>query len=227
MSDARTSGRQRRSSTRSRARTFVPVTALVAAVGGTIAISQPASAATTWEGLRQCESGGNYTTNTGNGYYGAYQFSPNTWRSLGYSGLPHTAPPAVQDEAALKLALRSGFGQWPVCGSGMSGSQLLPGSSSSGAGSQASRAAERTSLVAQPATAGLPTLGRDYAPSVHNQVSDEVRTWQSKMNSLGYPLTVDGCYGPLSAAAARDFQAARGLIADGILGPQTWAATFG
>ncbi|WP_242424920.1 transglycosylase family protein, partial [Frankia sp. EI5c] len=81
MSDARTSGRQRRSSTRSRARKFVPVPVLLAAVGGTIAMSQPANAATTWEGLRQCESGGNYTANTGNGYHGAYQFSPTTWRS--------------------------------------------------------------------------------------------------------------------------------------------------
>ncbi|CUU57765.1 Putative peptidoglycan binding domain-containing protein [Parafrankia irregularis] len=228
MSDARTSGRQRRSSTRSRARTLVPVPVLVAAVGGTIAISQPANAATTWEGLRQCESGGNYTTNTGNGYYGAYQFSAGTWRSLGYSGLPHTAPPALQDEAALKLALRSGFGQWPVCGSGMGGDQLSPGASSSGSGSQASRTAERTSLVAQPvATTGVPPLTRNYFASVHNQVTDEIRTWQEKMNSLGYSLAVDGCYGPKSAAAARDFQTVRGLVVDGVLGPQTWAATFG
>ncbi|HLG92744.1 MAG TPA: transglycosylase family protein [Acidimicrobiales bacterium] len=66
--------------------------------------------------IRQCESGGNYSTNTGNGYYGAYQFSLSTWRSLGYSGLPSDAPPSVQDQAAQQLAARSGFGQWPVCG---------------------------------------------------------------------------------------------------------------
>jgi hypothetical protein len=68
-----------------------------------------------WAALRQCESGGNYTENTGNGYYGAYQFSLGTWASLGYSGLPSSAPPAVQDAAAQALQARSGWGQWPVC----------------------------------------------------------------------------------------------------------------
>jgi len=65
--------------------------------------------------LRQCESGGNYAANTGNGYYGAYQFSLSTWRSLGYAGYPHTASPATQDEAARRLQARSGWGQWPSC----------------------------------------------------------------------------------------------------------------
>ena len=68
-----------------------------------------------WAALRQCESGGNYAENTGNGYYGAYQFSLGTWASLGYGGLPSAAPPAVQDAAAQALQARSGWGQWPVC----------------------------------------------------------------------------------------------------------------
>ncbi|HEX2272479.1 MAG TPA: transglycosylase family protein [Acidimicrobiales bacterium] len=65
--------------------------------------------------LRQCESGGNYQTATGNGYYGAYQFSLATWRSLGYGGLPHRAPPAVQDEAARRLWSLAGWRPWPGC----------------------------------------------------------------------------------------------------------------
>ncbi|MGH8998258.1 MAG: transglycosylase family protein, partial [Acidimicrobiia bacterium] len=68
-----------------------------------------------WARLRNCESGGRYDRNSGNGYYGAYQFHPGTWRSLGYSGMPHEAPPHVQDEAAQKLQARSGWGQWPAC----------------------------------------------------------------------------------------------------------------
>jgi hypothetical protein len=69
----------------------------------------------TWQRLRNCEAGGRYSANSGNGYYGAYQFSAGTWRSLGYGGLPHQAPPEVQDQAARKLQARSGWGQWPAC----------------------------------------------------------------------------------------------------------------
>jgi hypothetical protein len=65
--------------------------------------------------LRDCESGGNYGADTGNGYYGAYQFTLGTWRSLGLGGLPDQAPPAVQDQAAQTLAARRGWGQWPSC----------------------------------------------------------------------------------------------------------------
>ncbi len=68
-----------------------------------------------WAALRQCESGGDYTEDTGNGYYGAYQFSATTWHGLGYPGLPSDAPPAVQDQAAARLQARSGWGQWPAC----------------------------------------------------------------------------------------------------------------
>ncbi len=81
---------------------------------------QPGAAATSpaggvWAGLRQCESHGNYRDDTGNGYYGAYQFSLATWRGLGLGGLPSAATPAVQDLAASRLQARSGWGQWPVC----------------------------------------------------------------------------------------------------------------
>ncbi|HVX57216.1 MAG TPA: ubiquitin-like domain-containing protein [Candidatus Saccharimonadales bacterium] len=68
--------------------------------------------------LRTCESGGNYQDNTGNGYYGAYQFSLGTWQRLGLSGLPSDAPPAVQDQAIVENTNRSGGGlasQNPGC----------------------------------------------------------------------------------------------------------------
>jgi|HubBroStandDraft_1064217.scaffolds.fasta_scaffold69226_2 hypothetical protein len=68
-----------------------------------------------WSELRDCESGGNYAEDTGNGYYGAYQFALSTWYGLGFSGLPSDASPATQDEAAQMLQARSGWGQWPAC----------------------------------------------------------------------------------------------------------------
>jgi hypothetical protein len=68
-----------------------------------------------WPALRQCESGGNYAADTGNGYYGAYQFNLGTWRSLGFGGLPSQAVPAQQDQAAQELEARRGWDQWPSC----------------------------------------------------------------------------------------------------------------
>jgi hypothetical protein len=68
-----------------------------------------------WAALRNCESGDDYQADTGNGYYGAYQFSLTTWQSLGYSGLPSAAPPAVQDAAAQQLYHQAGWSPWPVC----------------------------------------------------------------------------------------------------------------
>lgn len=67
--------------------------------------------------LRACE--GSYTSNTGNGYYGAYQFALGTWKSNAPAGykdvLPSAAPPAVQDQAASTLYQRSGWKPWPGC----------------------------------------------------------------------------------------------------------------
>ncbi len=65
--------------------------------------------------LRQCESGSNYAADSGNGYYGAYQFSLGTWQSLGYEGYPHENPPRVQDEAAWRLQQAEGWDPWPYC----------------------------------------------------------------------------------------------------------------
>jgi Transglycosylase-like domain len=65
--------------------------------------------------LRQCESGGRYHINTGNGYYGAYQFAASTWHSLGYHGLPNQAKASRQDAAAKKLHASQGWHPWPVC----------------------------------------------------------------------------------------------------------------
>ncbi len=68
-----------------------------------------------WAALRDCESGGDYGINTGNGYYGAYQFALSTWQGLGYGGYPHEASPGVQDQAAAELQALYGWSQWPAC----------------------------------------------------------------------------------------------------------------
>jgi hypothetical protein len=68
--------------------------------------------------LRYCESGshGLYAANTGNGFYGAYQFTLSTWASVGGSGYPHLASPDEQDYRAAVLWRQQGSSPWPVCG---------------------------------------------------------------------------------------------------------------
>ncbi|MHB1533785.1 MAG: transglycosylase family protein [Acidimicrobiales bacterium] len=77
--------------------------------------SSVSSSGGVWLELRQCESGDNYQANTGNGFYGAYQFTQATWSGLGYPGRPDQEPPAMQDAAAQRLQASSGWGQWPAC----------------------------------------------------------------------------------------------------------------
>jgi hypothetical protein len=67
--------------------------------------------------LAQCESGGNpRATNPSGKYRGLYQFSRETWASVGGSGDPAAASPAEQTKRAQMLLDRSGAGQWPECG---------------------------------------------------------------------------------------------------------------
>ena len=77
-----------------------------------------------WQAVRECESGGDYGLDSGNGYYGAYQFLPETWdeaadgagRDRWVGRLPNEAPPRVQNAVAEWLRVNSGLHHWPVCG---------------------------------------------------------------------------------------------------------------
>lgn len=94
----------------------VTAPAATAATGtGSAPPAQSAALQQDFANLRMCESGGNYQDNTGNHYYGAYQFSVATWESLGYSGLPSDAPAASQDAAAAALQSERGWYPWPAC----------------------------------------------------------------------------------------------------------------
>ena len=68
-----------------------------------------------WDRIAQCESGGNWSINTGNGYYGGLQFSASTWRAYGGSGMAHQASRAQQIAIATKVQKAQGWGAWPAC----------------------------------------------------------------------------------------------------------------
>ncbi|QSE95130.1 transglycosylase family protein [Rhodococcus pseudokoreensis] len=69
-----------------------------------------------WEEVAECESGGDWTTDTGNGFYGGLQFTPETWKANGGKGDPSEASEAEQIRVAENVLKTQGPGAWPVCG---------------------------------------------------------------------------------------------------------------
>ena len=78
--------------------------------------NKPSPDGLNWAALAQCESGGNPATNTGNGFYGLYQFDEQTWHSVGGSGLPSDNSAGEQTYRAQILYKSRGDSPWPVCG---------------------------------------------------------------------------------------------------------------
>jgi len=68
-----------------------------------------------WDRIAQCESGGNWSISTGNGYYGGLQFSQSSWNAAGGSGNPANASREEQIRVAENLRARQGWGAWPAC----------------------------------------------------------------------------------------------------------------
>ncbi|MGW0077143.1 transglycosylase family protein [Streptomyces cellulosae] len=124
-------GKHRRPSKATRAIAIAGVAG--AAVAGPLMASGTASAATAseWDAVAQCESGGNWSINTGNGYYGGLQFSASTWAAYGgtqYAATADQASKAQQIEIAEKVLAGQGKGAWPVCGTGLSNASYDGGS---------------------------------------------------------------------------------------------------
>ncbi|MET8024578.1 transglycosylase family protein [Streptomyces avermitilis] len=129
-------GKHRRPSKATRAIAIAGVTG--AAVAAPLMAAGNASAATAseWDAVAQCEAGGNWSINTGNGYYGGLQFSASTWAAYGGTAYASTADQASKSEqisVAEKVLAAQGKGAWPTCGTGLSGAA----NSGSSAGSPA------------------------------------------------------------------------------------------
>ena len=74
-----------------------------------------ASAETDWDELAQCESGGDWSINTGNGFGGGLQFTDSTWRAFGGSGDPEDAGREEQIQVAERVKAEQGMNAWPTC----------------------------------------------------------------------------------------------------------------
>lgn len=75
----------------------------------------PVAGGSVWDQLAQCESGGNWSINTGNGYYGGLQFSQSSWTAAGGTGSPQNASREQQIAVATTLQSMQGWGAWPSC----------------------------------------------------------------------------------------------------------------
>ncbi|GAA1995338.1 transglycosylase family protein [Nakamurella flavida] len=161
----------------------VAVSLAAVLVGGGSASADPS--ATDWQRLRQCESGNNYTANTGNGYYGAYQFDASTWRSVGGTGLPHQASAATQDALALKLWQQRGWSPW-VCAS-------ILGLDGAGGGGGNNSAAAVGSLDSVSADGLSATVAGWVLDPTRTSAASQVHVYVSApgVDPIGYPFTAD------------------------------------
>jgi LysM repeat protein len=129
-----------------------------AAIGIGLLAAPAAAAEHDWTGVAQCESSGNWSINTGNGYYGGLQFSSPTW--LGHGGgefAPRAdlASPAQQIAVAERVLLTQGVGAWPNCGR-----HLRPGTTAAAAApaAPAPPAPAPAAAPAAPAASGTYTV---------------------------------------------------------------------
>ncbi|WP_106096907.1 LysM peptidoglycan-binding domain-containing protein [Pseudonocardia dioxanivorans] len=122
----------------------------VIAVGAPVAVAGTANAAPAdaWDRLAQCESGGNWAINTGNGFYGGLQFTLSTWKAYGGTGSPQNASRAQQIAVAERVLAGQGWGAWPACSRKLGLSGSVP--------KQAPVVAERASAPTKPAAPVAP-----------------------------------------------------------------------
>ncbi|GAA4535056.1 transglycosylase family protein [Amycolatopsis samaneae] len=212
----------------------------VAVLGLQISVATTASAdpaAAAWAKLRMCESSGRYAVNTGNGYFGAYQFDLPTWRSVGGQGRPDQASSREQDYRALYLYRMRGWQPWECAGKlglredGDARSKRVPTYEESAyIGGGAPAPVKSTPPAPAPAPPAPPNGGPKPAwPGLvyaYGDCAPALRTFQLRMNAHGYKFQGTGCYYDKTKQAVLDLQRANGIKDSGRLGPKTWKAAW-
>ncbi|KAB1986318.1 MULTISPECIES: LysM peptidoglycan-binding domain-containing protein [Streptomyces] len=154
-------GKHRRPNKATRVAAIAGVTGAAIAAPLMAAGSASAATASEWDAVAQCESGGNWSINTGNGYYGGLQFSSSTWAAYGGTAYAATADQASKSQQIAigeKVLAAQGKGAWPTCGVGLSstpyggGSAPAAPSTPSSSSSSGSQSAPATRATEQPST---------------------------------------------------------------------------
>ncbi|MET8134019.1 transglycosylase family protein [Streptomyces sp. NPDC006290] len=153
-------GKHRRPNKATRVAALAGVTGVAIAAPLMAAGNASAATASEWDAVAQCEAGGNWSINTGNGYYGGLQFSSSTWAAYGgtaYASTADQASKAQQITIGEKVLAAQGKGAWPTCGTGLSsaaygGGASAPSTSSGSSSSSGSQSAPATRTTEQPAS---------------------------------------------------------------------------
>lgn len=148
-------GKHRRPSKAVRVATLAGVAGAAVAVPLMGATGASAASVATWDAVAQCESGGNWSINTGNGYYGGLQFSQSSWAAAGgtqFAARADLASKAQQITAAEKLLDLQGPGAWACAGAGgLTDDGVDPGVDT-GSAPSTEKAAEPERKAEQPTT---------------------------------------------------------------------------
>ncbi|WP_406366292.1 transglycosylase family protein [Streptomyces sp. NBC_00645] len=152
-------GKHRRPNKATRVATLAGVTGVAIAAPLMAAGNASAATASEWDAVAQCEAGGNWSINTGNGYYGGLQFSASTWAAYGGTAYASTADQASKSQQIAigeKVLAGQGKGAWPTCGVGLSsaayGGDTSTPSTPSSSSSSGSQSTTTTRTTEQPAS---------------------------------------------------------------------------
>ena len=151
-------------------RNVLAVGTMTAIGSATLVGTANAASDNTWDKLAQCESGGNWSINTGNGYYGGLQFSPRTWdgfkKGLSAADDAHQAPRATQIAVAERVLAAQGWNAWPACSKKL-GIRGEPSTARKSSPSESKRESVRPRRSANPAP------NRDASARSHRVVSGD------------------------------------------------------
>jgi nucleoid-associated protein YgaU len=198
----------------SRTRTIVGGIAFagLAATGvGLAAAPANAASGSTWDALAQCESGGNWAINTGNGYYGGLQFTLGTWQANGGAGNPASASRGAQIAVAERVLASQGWGAWPACSAklGLSGTAGAAPQAAAPAPAPVQQAAPQQAApkAVAPSTTAAPQQAAPAAPAAPAKpapVKTSGKTYTivpgETLDSIATKLHIDGGWNTLWAA---------------------------